>query len=309
MIGKNIQEAPNQYQRELQNSGNLLFFLALSKRDVPVMTTWQEIIQHYHIRHHTQLAKIETPLRDNFHITCIDYIKISNEGEFSYLSTRPECAEYYAAEGLFSTDPYLKHPSSHRSGLYAMESLGSAEFKENNLKVSNRFNLFLPLVLSKKTSDFVEFFCFAGENPGALQTLYFHHTSLLKLFAAHFKEELSPLLQEMDEASFSLIDLQGDAFYERVEQLCAFEEDALHAALISLGKKKEVQMAASLSPRERDCLKLLIHGNSAKDSALELNLSPRTVESYLENIKNKLLCANKRELFSIAADFADLGLL
>lgn len=273
------------------------------------MATWQEIIQRYHIKHHNQIAKTASPLHSHFRITCVDYIKIHNSGKFCYLCTHPECAEYYAAEELYYSDPYFRHPSTHQTGVFTMESLGTDEFKNNNLKVSNKFNLHSPLVLSERTEESVEFFCFAGENSDALQTLYLHHLPLLKLFAVHFKKQLNLILQEMTEESFSLIDLQGDCFYEGVERSYSINEQSLHDYLIALGKKREVQQASSLSPRERDCLKLLIHGNSAKDSALELHLSPRTVESYLENIKNKLGCNNKRDLLSIAADFADLGLL
>lgn len=273
------------------------------------MTTWQEIIHHYHIKYHNQIAKTADPLNNYFHITCVDYIKIDNAGKFSYLCTHPECAQYYASEQLFYSDPYFRHPSTHRTGIFTMESIGSSEFKKNNRKVSDQFNLHFPLILSEKTSDSVELFCFSGENPDALLTLYLHYSPLLKLFATHFKKKLSKLLHEMEEASFSLIDLQGDHFYEGIEQTPTINTESLHAYLIALGKKREIEQASSLSPRERDCLKLLIHGHSAKDSATELHLSPRTVESYLENIKNKLSCSNKRELFSIATNLSSLGLL
>lgn len=273
------------------------------------MTTWQEIIQRYHIKYSNQIAKTASPLRDLFQITCIDYIKIHQTGKFSYLTTRPDCAEYYASEQLYLSDPYFRHPSTHQAGFFPMESLGSNEFKANNHKVSNQFNLHFPLILSKKSEDFVEFFGFAGENPTALQSLFLYNPPLFSLFATHFKKELSSLLRKLDEESYSLIELQGDSFYEGVAPPCAIAEKSLHAYLIALGKQKEVRLASSLTPRERDCLKLLIHGNSAKDSAMQLHLSPRTIESYLENIKNKLCCSSKRELFSIAANFVDLGLL
>ncbi len=61
-----------------------------------------------------------------------------------------------------------------------------------------------------------------------------------------------------------------------------------------------VQNAHLLSPRERECLALLLEGQTAKESAFELDLSHRTVESYLESAKTKLGCANKRELFTAA---------
>ncbi|MBL0941720.1 MAG: helix-turn-helix transcriptional regulator [Alphaproteobacteria bacterium] len=53
-----------------------------------------------------------------------------------------------------------------------------------------------------------------------------------------------------------------------------------------------------LSEREKDCLKCLILGMTAKEIARELSLSPRTIESYLENIKNKMCCYSKSQLIA-----------
>jgi len=274
-----------------------------------IMTTWQDIIQRYHIRHSDKIAKTTSPLQDHFHVTCIDYIKIYDNGKFSYLTNRPECAEYYATEQLFRADPYFRHPNTQRTGLFLMENVDSVEFQKNNQKISEQFNIHFPLIYAEKPGNLIELFCFSGDQPRALQTLYLQYPELLKIFIGHFKKELSDLLRQMEEESFSLIDLQGDLFYEHLPRSPDIQTESLHDYLISLGKASAIQKASSLSRRERDCLRLLIHGHSAKDSAMELHLSPRTVESYLENIKNKLNCHSKRELLSTAAELAGLGLL
>lgn len=54
-----------------------------------------------------------------------------------------------------------------------------------------------------------------------------------------------------------------------------------------------------LSKRELDCLHPLIRGKTAKEIGKILNLSPRTVESYLENIKSKLSVDSKAELIDL----------
>ncbi len=50
------------------------------------------------------------------------------------------------------------------------------------------------------------------------------------------------------------------------------------------------------SPRELDCIRLLLFGYSYKHIANKLNLSSRTVEGYIEKIKIKLNCHNKQRL-------------
>lgn len=53
-----------------------------------------------------------------------------------------------------------------------------------------------------------------------------------------------------------------------------------------------------LSIREKQCLRNLAHGLTAKVSAQQLKLSPRTVENYLEKLRDKLHCKNQAELIA-----------
>jgi LuxR family quorum-sensing system transcriptional regulator CciR len=46
--------------------------------------------------------------------------------------------------------------------------------------------------------------------------------------------------------------------------------------------------AASLSPREQECLQWVCLGKSSADIGVILALSPRTVDSYLEKVCSKL---------------------
>ena len=57
---------------------------------------------------------------------------------------------------------------------------------------------------------------------------------------------------------------------------------------------------AKLSNRELESLFLQLRGKTAKQIAIALGLSKRTVEDYLENIKSKLGCQNKAEVLVTA---------
>lgn len=57
--------------------------------------------------------------------------------------------------------------------------------------------------------------------------------------------------------------------------------------------------------READCMFLLLKGKTINSVASILNLSPRTVEYYIKNMKSKLGCRTKFELVDLvyASDF------
>lgn len=61
-----------------------------------------------------------------------------------------------------------------------------------------------------------------------------------------------------------------------------------------------------ITPREYDCLYHLAHGKSAKQTALLLRLSHRTVEDYLASAKRKLKCTHRYQLIEM---IIELGIL
>ncbi len=57
---------------------------------------------------------------------------------------------------------------------------------------------------------------------------------------------------------------------------------------------------ASLTPREKEVLKMLAEGNSVKEVATQLNLSVKTVEAHKFNLMRKLDIHNKAHLVQYA---------
>jgi len=57
---------------------------------------------------------------------------------------------------------------------------------------------------------------------------------------------------------------------------------------------------ATLSPREAQIFRLIGQGNSIRQTAAALQLSPKTVETYCERIKMKLLLRSAAELREMA---------
>ncbi|MFA6060557.1 MAG: helix-turn-helix transcriptional regulator [Taibaiella sp.] len=58
----------------------------------------------------------------------------------------------------------------------------------------------------------------------------------------------------------------------------------------------------TLSLRESECLFFLLHGYTTKMIANLLGLSSRTIETYIENIKNKFGCNSKSELIELSIE-------
>lgn len=97
----------------------------------------------------------------------------------------------------------------------------------------------------------------------------------------------------------------------------------LPAADRLIGKVQMVPRISMLTPRERDVFKLLAEGNTAKEIALMLDISVKTVEVHKFNLMQKLDIHNKAQLvkyaitykvipvtsMAVTADFAPLWLI
>ncbi len=169
--------------------------------------------------------------------------------------------------------------------------------------------------------------------PGAkfeLETIFCHGNDVVVRWTckASYKEGykgISPKKKEFSICGLSIYHFQKGKiqkiwqFWDRLGILEQIGEVQVHTDpvkpgyyadfLKGLGMEEYLEKASLLSPRERDCLEFLLQGKTAKETAVILALSSRTVESYFETIKKKLKCCNKGELFSTAGILKKLELL
>lgn len=274
------------------------------------MLSWNEIVQKYIIKHSNQIQKITRPLREHFGIEYFTYHQIDNEGKYVVLVDQPRWAEHYVDKQIYLDDPYLRHPQVYHSGITMIQDFGSEKYKQTVMKAcKNVLDVDVGTLFIHKTAEHVEFFGFAAKKTSALEKLTLNQTPLLKSFASYFKKELRSLLQTMETEANHLFHLKGkdfccaDPIYPTLDPLI------YKAYLKDLGLSSLIKKATLLSSRENQCIRLLLEGKSAKETGLALRLSPRTIEFYLENIKNKLSCTSKQEILKIGQELDRLGLL
>lgn len=269
---------------------------------------WKDIVQDYIIRHSDKIQKVTRPLHEKLDVGYFTYHRIDTQGNYTVLVDRPDWAEFYVQTQYYLDDPYLRHPDVYKPGLCAMQHHGTDTYKERIMHDGKEiFHLDYNVLLIEKSADYVEFFGFvanAGKN--RLEGVVLNHPYFLKTFAAHFKRELSPILLPMRESASSLINLKGADFFNR--ELIHPHTD-ISALIAECGMGDLVRKTARLSPQEKRCLQRIGLGESAKEIGAVLQISSRTVEFYVENIKNKLACTTKQELISVAQKCDEFSLL
>ena len=275
------------------------------------MLSWNEILQKYVVRHSDRVKTITKPLLDHLRILGFYHMRIDYLGHLIWLGNVPDGSEYYVDQKAFIDDPCMKGPNFWKSGYSLLETIASESFNGYMAKANSLFNFTSSwIILSKREFGFVEIFGFIGESGSPIEKIYLNHSNLLKAFAGYFKKEMQPIIRQMEEDSISLADLKGRDFFADAPSFYPTIDSAAYRAFLGdCGMRSQLKKVESLSKRERQCLKLFLLGKSAKETAIDLSLSPRTIEFYFENIKNKLACRDKASVFSFGRELENLGLL
>lgn len=210
--------------------------------------------------------------------TQVDYfyhLKFINSNKLSALTLTPECNKYVIEHNLAASGAELDE------GVHYLP-MSQASF--SRLQVNERFNLHHNLEIVENTNNSIDLFGFAikYKRPEIVNT-YFNKLEYFNRFIGEFKERASALIDKavQEPISFSLTQNLRDNHTVTLNN---------NGHLIHLNK------------RELEALKALYQGYSARETAALLGLSRRTVESYLENIKNKLGVSKKVELMKFIID-------
>lgn len=260
---------------------------------------WDCLLRKHH-QLSDQIRSLMTPLFDAFGMSHFSYFFVTSEGLSACLGTNPEWMEFYLHNNLFLHNPFLRNPRLIPEGVFFTQSIEDPGYRESK-KYAKNFGVEDSLLLTFKEEGVLEGFSFGLSKHDKNYTLFTNEVPLLKRFCKEFKKRAERSLQELEPVD--VLQFIGNAFYKKQDWF-SLHENKRKNLLVRLNFKMP-----DLSSREKEVLSLYLQGETARSIAERLLLSSRTVESYLENIKNKLNCYQKTELLKRAQELQDYGLL
>lgn len=143
----------------------------------------------------------------------------------------------------------------------------------------NYFNLSNFINLVERYEGHIDLYCFGADaNNASIINFYLNNLDKLEKFKFYFQEKSKSLVKNALKSHIKLPANMEPLF------------------------KGMSGKSSHLTQRQVDCLHYLLKGMTVKQIATELSLSPRTVEHYLEAVKNKLSCNSRIELFKKARE-------
>jgi DNA-binding CsgD family transcriptional regulator len=236
------------------------------------------------------------PLLKNFGITHCGYIRILEDGKMLRI-----------ANNELWTRIYFQHGFYNDMDVYDMTDLPLNEQrfilltgvpKNNHCKlICSDFDIWNFLLVYEKFPTYGEFWFFGTKRDNTqILDFYINNLYVFQHFILYFKNKACHLLDVSDPSRLITTTLRPfkEGFKER-EVIQNFVNEITYKRLYLNGQYS----GKFLSRKESECLFYFSKGNTMKEIAEHTCLSPRTIETHLKNIKNKVGCHTKSELISL----------
>ena len=135
---------------------------------------------------------------------------------------------------------------------------------------------------------------FSADTP-EIYTRLIQNIALVKKLLKFFKEENKPIIEYQQDHRFNLAEISTNFFRDN-SNVDKTEREKANEFLQSLGILDD---KVTISKREWQCIKMLEHGKSARETGDILGLSNRTIETFFNSLKSKLKVNKKRDILEI----------
>lgn len=261
------------------------------------MTSFNELFYKYTLHYNDRIKKFCEPLQRAYGINHFIHYKVTDSGLSNGFSNHANWMEYFIGEQIYLHCPYMRHPQYYQSGYVFVQNEDDSfddSFQQAMKMATEQFNTqFCFLFLNKNPHNMEAFVFGAPPTITNMHSVLATEIPLLQLFISRFCEEFDKMLEDLSHHLFDIATPMGLTFHEKADLLPASLLKKRRYLLKQLGIDDRT---CALSKREWEIVPLYLKGYSASQIAKQLFLSTRTIENYIDNLKNKLGCFTKREL-------------
>lgn len=265
--------------------------------------------EHPSLRFADDMRELCQPLA-KLGIDYFSHIRIDSDNNFYGNSNHPDYFKYYFEHDFQHVDLHsAKQDILKRYVLWDdLELHGKAE----NLYHSSRiFQLAYTFSICEQDGSEKNYYNFeAHYSKEYIKNFYFQHVDLLERFVAYYKYSLTmnDRLNRAYQMPCPIMPEQNDLII-KVHHPQQVEEENIHDFLQSIQRAPSLQNSNSLQDiprRELQCAYCLVEGMTAKEMAQVLNISGRTVESYINRLKRRF---NANNSIHLVRSLIEAGLL
>lgn len=244
---------------------------------------------------HPEISAICSPLND-IGVEYFYYVKVFKNGRRLYITNRHEFLKYVLDNDLILPQSQLLQKELLKVSKTDFNSfIWTGVPKDEVHEVLYHLDIWNGITFYYNRNDFIEIFGFGAkrENDEKIN-FYIQNVDLLEKFISYFTCKAQEHINTTD--SSHLLANEKKPLFCKIGEEGMNTQDFLNKIKAD---KYYLRNGAVITRREAECLLHLSKGRTVKDIARELDISHRTVESYIINVKRKTDIVRKSELAHI----------
>jgi DNA-binding CsgD family transcriptional regulator len=219
------------------------------------------------------------------------YSKIFRDNKYFYLSSDPRIIDIC---GKILEDPIIFYDKASLIHNEYTTVLWPNFPRNYAMALCQKYNYWNGATVFKENVDSVELFWFSSDmNNDSASKYYIKNYKLLIGFVQYWLEKNKKMLKlDAPEVLADFVDGINFSNLDKIKSDIKLEQGTMKEFLNQV-QSEGVDLytksgTAHITPRELECLHLLAKGNTGKEIASSLGLSPRTIEGHMNNIRSKL---------------------
>lgn len=256
-----------------------------------------------------QVSRICYPLFKNTPIKHFDYGRYYDTGEVVMCgTTSPDLVKKYYTEKLCPTFEefklfnsfglnvtFLSHAMPLPPGVYE----GNEDRFKKNIENAACWKIYHRLYIVHRAPGYFAAYGFGViDEAKSVFNFYLNALGILEKFVKYFEHNAGDLIEKNHQNNSIILPYYHEKFIRDNEKF----EDIFGVSNLDFSietVKKYHFEGVLITPREIECLELIAQGFTMKTTAKKLEISPRTVEQHLRNLKDKFGLNTKGQLVEI----------
>lgn len=268
-----------------------------------LMSPFEEMTEKYSIKYNNKLRKVCAPLFDTFSINYFYYQFHSSDGKYGGIASNVDFVHEFCASKMQFNMPFITTFNWNSNHLYLVDKISEKNYTKYHSflrETSAKYKSKHEFSLTKKENNYCLEYGF-GMTPHSDINVLINNTALLKKFISYFESTFKNEIQLLFENPILLKEELGNFYIGQqsceVKDFNLTENERINFLKQISNSEESNILDVKLTKREIEILKFYYKGKSASEVGRILNLSTRTVQNYLQVIKDKFMCSKKSQLF------------
>ncbi len=258
---------------------------------------------HYFINAAKEVTEICNPFFKAYKLNAFYYARIYDDGSLYGLISHANYLRYHFKEELM-IGPEVPQCFLKDKFYFLGVPCDSQNFNQMYYAARTLFDLDYPLYFVERYCGYFDLYSFAASAKNYnIINCYMNNIDLFESFKAFFREKAASLIAQANKNKIIIPVHMRPSF----SGLLPHEEDVNSIKLLkertkNLNQCLQMHFNTKLTSRELQTLSHLLRGRTALETSKDLNISPKTVEFYIDSVKSKFDCLTRAELFDKALE-------